>query len=101
MIKILRLSHRPERDKRLTTHVALVARAFGADELVYTGVRDPALEESIEKVVKKWGGNFKISFSRSWKPVISGFKGKKVHLTMYGLPLDQNIKKIRNGHLLG
>ncbi len=29
MIAVLRLGHRPERDKRITTHVALTSRAFG------------------------------------------------------------------------
>ncbi|MGC9107424.1 MAG: tRNA (cytidine(56)-2'-O)-methyltransferase, partial [Infirmifilum sp.] len=28
-VVVLRLYHRPDRDKRVTTHVALVARAFG------------------------------------------------------------------------
>ena len=31
---ILRLGHRPERDKRITTHVALTARAFGAEGML-------------------------------------------------------------------
>jgi len=100
MIKVLRLSHRPGRDKRLTTHVALVARAFGADELVYTGVRDPALEDSIRKVVRKWGGNFKISHSNSWKSIITDFMGKKVHLTMYGVPIDDKMPELRGMDLL-
>ncbi|TFG70124.1 MAG: tRNA (cytidine(56)-2'-O)-methyltransferase, partial [Methanomassiliicoccus sp.] len=30
MIVVLRLGHRPERDQRVTTHVALTARALGA-----------------------------------------------------------------------
>ena len=100
MIRVLRLSHRPERDKRLSTHVALVARAFGADEIVYTGVRDPEMEESVRKVVKNWGGNFKISYSDNWKQVVKGFPGKIVHLTMYGLPVDEVIPKLRGENLL-
>lgn len=100
MIKVLRLSHRPERDKRLSTHVALVARAFGADEIIYTGVRDPGLEESVRKVVKNWGGDFRISFSNSWKTVVKGFPGKTVHLTMHGHPVDEVIPKIRDLDLL-
>ncbi|MEM2376537.1 MAG: tRNA (cytidine(56)-2'-O)-methyltransferase, partial [Sulfolobales archaeon] len=31
---VLRLGHRPLRDKRVTTHVALTARAFGANGFV-------------------------------------------------------------------
>ena len=34
MINVLRLGHRIGRDKRITTHVALVARAFGADKIL-------------------------------------------------------------------
>ena len=34
MITILRIGHRISRDKRITTHVALVARAFGADNIL-------------------------------------------------------------------
>jgi tRNA (cytidine56-2'-O)-methyltransferase len=35
-ITVLRLGHRPQRDMRVTTHVALVARAFGADAVILT-----------------------------------------------------------------
>ena len=34
MIIVLRIGHRIGRDKRITTHVALVARAFGANEII-------------------------------------------------------------------
>ena len=29
----MRIGHRPERDKRITTHVALTSRAFGASRI--------------------------------------------------------------------
>ena len=32
-IGVLRLGHRRERDKRITSHLGLTARAFGADEV--------------------------------------------------------------------
>ncbi len=95
MITVLRLFHRPERDKRLTTHVALTARAFGADEMVYSGIRDANLEESVHDVVSRWGGNFKVRFTESWKDEIKGFAGLKIHLTMYGLNVDDVINEIR------
>jgi len=37
MIEILRLGHRKKRDARLSTHVALVSRAFGASKIYYSG----------------------------------------------------------------
>ena len=46
-ISVLRLDHRLPRDERITTHVALVARAFGASEMIYTGQYDSGLEKSI------------------------------------------------------
>ena len=50
MIIILRLNHRIFRDKRITTHVALTARAFLADKIYYSGEKDSNLEQSITKV---------------------------------------------------
>ena len=96
MIAVLRLSHRPERDKRISTHVALVARAFGADKIVYSGVKDEKMELSVRKVVEKWGGKFSIEFTKNWKEFMRTFPGIKVHLTMYGEPVDKVIPKIRS-----
>ena len=53
MITVLRLGHRPGRDRRVTTHVALVARAFGADK-VLVSTRDVALERTVRAVVRKF-----------------------------------------------
>ncbi len=97
-ITILRLDHRIERDKRITTHVALAARAFGADNIIITGDYDEKVLKSIEKVVKNWGGDFKVEYKENWKQVIQEFKKRNavvVHLTMYGLPMQQIIRDIR------
>ena len=99
VIKVLRLGHRRERDKRISTHCGLVARALGAKEIIYTGEKDDQLIKSIKKVNEKWGSDFKVSYSKSWRKVIKEFKGTKVHLTMYGLPYEKEIKKI-NGNIL-
>ena len=40
MITVLRLDHRLGRDTRITTHVCLTARAFGADKVILSGERD-------------------------------------------------------------
>ena len=87
-VTVLRLGHRPQRDKRVTTHCALVARAFGADRLVYSGEEDPKFEETVREVVSSWGGNFSVGYVRSWRRTIKEFDGKKVHLTMYGTPFE-------------
>ncbi|MEK6923887.1 MAG: tRNA (cytidine(56)-2'-O)-methyltransferase [Candidatus Micrarchaeota archaeon] len=92
MINILRLGHRPLRDKRITTHCALVARAFGADAMAYTGARDGNLEHSVSGVVNAWGGNFKITHCESTGKALCG---KVVHLTMYGEPLAKKLREIR------
>ena len=44
IIEVLRLSHRIRRDVRLSTHVALTARAFGASKIYYSGQHDSSLE---------------------------------------------------------
>ena len=95
MIKILRLGHRKARDKRVTTHVALAARALGADGFILSGERDDAVIESVKKVAKKWGGKFSARYEKNWKRVVRGFRGKKVHLTMYGAPLQEAVPALR------
>jgi tRNA (cytidine56-2'-O)-methyltransferase len=94
-VAVLRWGHRPQRDKRMTTHVCLVARAFGADEIIVSDIKDERLEQSIRRVVRKWGGSFEIKSGIAWKSFVKAWKGETVHLTMYGLPLDSVIEKIR------
>lgn len=94
MIAILRLGHRPDRDKRITTHVCLVARAFGADT-VYITTRDKHLEQSINGMVKRFGGNFQIITGVKPKNIITSWKGQIIHLTMYGQQLTQVLDHIQ------
>ena len=99
MIGILRLGHRYERDKRVTTHVGLVSRAFGADKMFVS--RDKNVKETIDDVTKRFGGNFKVEFYDNWKKTVKNWEGTKVHLTMYGEHINKVIKKIpRNRDLL-
>jgi tRNA (cytidine56-2'-O)-methyltransferase len=95
MITVLRLGHRAGRDPRISTHCALVARAFGANRIIYSGEHDSDLEKSVTGIVRNWGGTFEISYERKWKWVIGNFMGTKVHLTMYGIPLLKKIAGIR------
>ena len=95
MITVLRLGHRRKRDERLSTHCGLVARAFGADKIIFSGEEDSRLLDSLEKLVEKWGGRFEVSYEKNWKRVIKDFRGVKVHLTMYGMPVQDKIDEIR------
>lgn len=96
MITVLRLNHRKKRDKRTTTHCALVARAFGANTLVYTGEQDSALETSINKITKQWGGSFVAKYEKNTKKFLKRQNKKTIiNLTMYGLPIQNEIKHIR------
>lgn len=92
-IAVLRLGHRPARDHRLTTHVALTARALGASE-VLVSTKDPKLEESIRGVVARFGGPFRIRTGVNWRRTLKGWKGQRVHLTMYGEDLLDALPKV-------
>ncbi|NOZ58157.1 MAG: tRNA (cytidine(56)-2'-O)-methyltransferase [Euryarchaeota archaeon] len=94
-VVVLRLGHRPERDKRVTTHVGLVARAFGASGMILT-TPDDKVVESIRKVVENWGGNFFVEVEPEWRRVIREWRGTRVHLTMYGEHVDEKIGEIRS-----
>ncbi len=99
-VYVLRLGHRPQRDKRVTTHVILVARAFGARGVYLADVVDEHLEKVVRKVVENWGGNyFKLEMGVKPVKLIEEWKksgGCVVHLTMYGLPVDAVIDDIRS-----
>ncbi len=92
-VYVLRLGHRPERDKRISTHVALTARAFGAKG-IYFDTYDESVFESVKDVVKRWGGEFFIEHV-NWRRLLREFDGLKVHLTMYGIPLLEKLNEIR------
>ncbi len=89
------MGHRPGRDPRLTTHVALAARALGARRL-YLHPPDPELGERLASVDRRWGGDFEVTMTTDWKGVVRAFDGAVVHLTMYGLPLGRALPRIRS-----
>ena len=93
MINVLRIGHRIYRDKRITTHVALVARAFGADKILIDK-KDDQIKENIQTVCQRFGGNFKIETGVNVKKIIKDWSGIIVHLTMYGEELGKSINKI-------
>jgi tRNA (cytidine56-2'-O)-methyltransferase len=94
-VTVLRLGHRLVRDERISTHIGLVSRAFGARELVLTGADDHTVE-SITRVSGRWGGDFEVRYQRNWREFVRNWAGVIVHLTMYGEVLDDALPKIRD-----
>jgi tRNA (cytidine56-2'-O)-methyltransferase len=99
-IVILRWGHRPQRDARLTTHVALTARALGASGFVLSDAVDEHIKETVEKITQRWGGNFSFEMGTSWKKTVREWKnrgGIVVHLTAYGENIQtcEVLEKIR------
>jgi tRNA (cytidine56-2'-O)-methyltransferase len=92
-ITVLRLGHRPERDKRITTHVCLTARALGCDRVVVTE-RDDRVVSGVRDVVKRFGGPFDIESGVPYRPLLKDPATTKVHLTMYGLPMQEVLPQI-------
>jgi tRNA (cytidine56-2'-O)-methyltransferase len=97
-VSVLRIGHRLIRDQRITTHAALVARAFGGDRIYMTEV-DDRVKGTLEKVAKKWGGGseFGIEIIEDWKKMVRKWKkdgGKVIHLTMYGANIDHAITNL-------
>jgi len=85
-IAVLRWGHR-FRDQRVTTHAALVARAFGASDFILADVRDEKVKAAVEKIVVSWGGKFGFEMGKPWKQVVGEWRssgGVVVHLTAYG-----------------
>lgn len=98
-INVLRLDHRQKRDARITTHVCLTARAFGADEVTLSGDEDTKLMKNVEDVVGRWGGQFKVNYRKNYENFIDEWKnngGEVVHLTMYGSQVQEVIGEIRD-----
>ena len=96
VVEVLRLGHRGDRDKRISTHVALTARALGADRIIFT-TEDEHVKNSVKKVVESWGGNFEFVVEKHWRKYIKEFKkrGIVVHLTMYGANINEIMPEIR------
>ena len=86
-VVVLRWGHRTHRDARLTSHVALTARALGASGFLLSDIADKKIEETVEKVTSKWGGKFFFEMGTSWRTSVREWKAKGgivVHLTAYG-----------------
>ena len=99
-VVVLRLGHRPGRDERMTTHVGLTARALGADRVVIAGqASDP--KATVEEVTDRFGGPFEVETADGYRRRLREWEGPVVHLTMYGLPIQDVEGKIRAAHESG
>ena len=103
VIEVVRIGQRLVRDDRVTTHVALVSRAFGAERIFMTEV-NPEIKDTLEKINKTWGGKFEVEFIDKWKSVVKKKKEdgfKIIHLSMYGENINNAQEQLRNeGNLL-
>ena len=100
-VVVLRWGHRPQRDARLTSHVALTARALGASGFILSDISDMHIKETIEKVAATWGGDFSFDMGAKWRNAVRDWKTKKgviVHLTAYGENVQTSnvLERIRN-----
>lgn len=97
-VNVLRLDHRLKRDTRITTHVCLTARAFGANKIYLAGERDNKLMDNVRDIVNRWGGGFEVEYTDSYMKIINDWRengGKIVHLTMYGSQAHEVAPEIR------
>ena len=99
-VVVLRWGHRPQRDVRLTTHVALTARALGASGFILSDVEDSSIEETVRKINDRWGGTFSFEMGTPWKRAVRNWKAKGgiiIHLTAYGenIQTSEVLKRIK------
>jgi len=92
------LGHRLGRDDRISTHCGLAARALGADSIIYSGEKDEKMMDSVKDVAERFGGKFSVNYEENFRKIIKDYKKKRfaaVHLTVYGLPIKKQIRKIK------
>jgi tRNA (cytidine56-2'-O)-methyltransferase len=93
-VTVLRLGHRPGRDDRMTTHIGLTARALGADRAVFEPDATDAVETA-RGVTERFGGPFEAILAESPMGRLRDWDGPVVHLTMYGLPVEETVEEVR------
>jgi len=98
---VLRWGHRPQRDVRLTTHVALTARALCASGFILSDVQDSHIEQTVKKITAHWGGTFTFEMGTTWKKAVHDWRangGVVVHLTAYGenIQTSDALNRIKN-----
>ena len=98
VIEVLRIGQRLVRDDRVTTHIALVSRAFGAKKIFMTEI-NPEIKDTLKKINKIWGGDFAIEFIDQSRPIVKNKKDnnfKIIHLSMYGENINNIQEKLQS-----
>ena len=88
------MGHRQFGDNRITTHVGLVGRAFGARGMILADISDVSVQNSINEINQNWGGNFFIEMGVPHLKFIKDWINKGnliVHLTMYGEKISKTL----------
>ena len=96
-IRVLRVGQRYVRDDRTLTHLCLVSRALGAEAIYMEDVEKDILG-TLEGVKRTWGGDFRAVVGEPWRKVLREAKAEGravVHLTMYGIPLQDAVAELR------
>ncbi|WP_247731665.1 tRNA (cytidine(56)-2'-O)-methyltransferase [Halovivax limisalsi] len=93
-VAVCRLGHRPGRDDRMTTHVGLTARALGADRVVLPENATDAARTARD-ITDRFGGPFAVERTESPRGVVRNWDGRVVHLTMYGLAVQDVEDEVR------
>lgn len=96
-VVVLRLGHRAGRDERMTSHVGLTARAFGADRVIIPEIASEAAT-TLEDITRRFGGPFQTEIAESPESVLTNWEDTIVHLTMYGEPIQDVIGDVRSAH---
>ena len=102
-VDVIRLGHRVDRDRRMTSHLGLTARALGANGMIIFGDRDPSIVETLSGVSERFGGKFTSRFEKNPMGYLKKFRmggpnrlpGTVVHLTMYGESHTETLPRIR------
>ncbi len=94
---MVRLGHRQQRDKRITSHLGLTARAMGANHFVLCGDDDNNVLDTLKDVTETFGGEFTAEHHPKPLGFLRHFAkqgGKIVHLTMYGEDFEEKTSEI-------
>ncbi|MBI3840345.1 MAG: tRNA (cytidine(56)-2'-O)-methyltransferase [Thaumarchaeota archaeon] len=97
-IRVLRVGQRYVRDDRTLTHLCLVSRALGA-EAIYLEDAEKDVTGTLADVNRTWGGDFQVILGSPWRKVLKEAREEGravVHLTMYGIPIQEKAAELRN-----
>jgi tRNA (cytidine56-2'-O)-methyltransferase len=99
-IHVVRLGYRLGRDPRITTHLGLVSRAWGAQYFHVFGDEDSKLFTTIQQVNQRFGGSMECQHQKGLLRWMRNFQdpeqtnGVIVHLTMYGQDYKEVVSDI-------